>query len=159
MVNRTVLTNPNQELRKRSELVLEKEFGSTELQELINDLIDTMRVENGVGIAAPQIGVLKRVIIVDIGQGPQVYVNPVITHRSFKKIESEEGCLSVPGVYGIVKRHKKVTMKARALDGRAVVVKAEDFPAIVYQHETDHLNGILFIDKVSRYTQPPKNVL
>ena len=156
MTVRPVLTDPNKELRKKSQTVDPQEITSDEIQGLIRDLIETMKVENGVGIAAPQIGVHKRVIIVESGNGPQAFINPEITSKSFRKIESEEGCLSVPGIYGIVKRSKSCKLKAFNRDGEPVTVSAENFPATVFQHEIDHLDGILFIDKVKHYTSPPK---
>ena len=159
MSTHPVLTNPNEELRKPSQPVLDAEFGTPAMTKLIEDLIETMHLENGVGIAAPQVGVHKRVIIIDTGNGPQAFINPEIVSSSLKKIDSEEGCLSVPGVYGIVKRHKRVNINAKLASGDEVTMKAEDFPAIVFQHETDHLNGILFIDRVVRYTKPPQNIL
>ncbi len=156
MTSRPVLTNPNTELRKVSESVSDKEMGTEELDILIDDLIETMKMENGIGIAAPQIGVHKRLIIIDTGDGPQALINPEITARSLRKIESEEGCLSVPGVYGMVKRHREI--KARAFDrqGNEMTFRAKGLLSIVVQHETDHLDGVLFIDKVFEYTKPPK---
>ena len=159
MTAQIVLTNPNNELRKISEPVLESEIGTTAISNLIKDLIETMDIEKGVGIAAPQIGVLKRVIIIDTGKGPQAFLNPEIISKSISKIEGEEGCLSVPGVFGIVKRHKRIKIQAMLENGERVTIKASDFSAVVFQHETDHLNGILFIDKVIRYTKQPNAVL
>jgi len=160
MTIQPVLTNPNKELRKNSEIVPVSEIQTKEMEQLIEDLIETMKVENGVGIAAPQIGVLKRVIIVETGDnGPQAFINPTIIAKSFGKEEGEEGCLSVPGVYGLVKRHKRITVQAHLPSGQEVTIKAEGFPAVVFQHEMDHLDGVLFIDRVTRYTKPPKHVL
>ncbi|NQV89226.1 MAG: peptide deformylase [Parcubacteria group bacterium] len=156
MTSRPVLTDPNDELRKISEKVSDKEIGTKELDTLIDDLIETMEIENGIGIAAPQIGVHKRIIIIDTGDGPQALINPEVTARSLRKVESEEGCLSVPGVYGMVKRHREI--KARALDrhGNEMKFRAKGLLSIVFQHEVDHLDGVLFIDKVFEYTKPPK---
>ncbi len=156
MTVRPVLTDPNKELRAPSEKLSASEVVSDETKTLVEDLIQTMHVENGIGIAAPQIGVHKRVIIVDRGTGPEAYVNPKIVSSSLRKVESEEGCLSVPGIYGMVTRHKKVKVKAQKLDGTTVTLKEEGLPAIIFQHEIDHLDGVLFIDKVTRYTSPPK---
>lgn len=156
MTSRTVLTSPNAELRVVSSEFPVAEFGTKETKALTRDLIETMRVENGIGIAAPQIGVHKRMIIVDVGNNqPQAFFNPKITSKSFSKIESEEGCLSVPGVFGIVKRHRSVTVTAQTIDGISQTFRAEGLMAIVFQHEIDHLDGILFIDKVLRYTTHP----
>lgn len=159
MSSRPVLTNPNDLLRKTSVFVSDKEFDSDELNELIEDLVETMGVENGIGIASPQIGVHKRLIIIDTGDGPQALINPKITARSLRKIESEEGCLSVPGVYGMVKRHREVKATAFDRHGNQLKFKARGLLSIVLQHEIDHLNGILFIDKVISYTKPPETAL
>lgn len=160
MTATAVLTNPNPDLRISSEPVSVSELETPELTKLIADLIDTMRAENGVGIAAPQVGIRKRVIIVDTGENtPQAFLNPEIVSTSLAKIDSEEGCLSVPGVFGIVRRHKWVKVRAMMPNGDLVEIKAEGFPATIFQHETDHLNGVLFIDKVTRYTKPPQHVL
>ncbi len=157
MTAKTVLTSPNAELRVISSEFPKSEFGTKETQALVRDLIETMRIENGIGIAAPQIGVHTRVIIVDIGNNqPQAFFNPKITSKSFSKIEGEEGCLSVPGVFGIVKRHRSVTVTAQTMEGVVQTFRAEGLMAIVFQHEIDHLDGILFIDKVLRYTTHPK---
>ena len=157
MSPRTVLTSPNAELRVISTPITQEEIESKEIQKLVYDLVETMEVENGIGIAAPQVGIHKRLIIVDIGNNqPQAFFNPVIKSKSFSKIESEEGCLSVPGVFGMVKRHKAVTVTAQNLDGDTQTFRAEGLMAIVFQHEIDHLDGILFIDKVLRYTTHPK---
>ncbi len=151
MALRRVLHDPEPELRVMSEPINPKDIGTDEMNKLVKDMKDTMKKENGVGIAAPQLGIHKRVIIVlENDTTPIAYFNPEITERSFKKVESEEGCLSVPGTWGIVKRHRSVTLKAIREDGEKVNVKLTDFPAIVFQHEIDHLDGILFIDRVER---------
>ncbi len=156
MTTRPVLTDPNEKLRQVSEKISDKALGSEELNTLITDMVETMKIENGIGIAAPQIGVHKRLIIIDTGDGPQALINPEITARSLRKIESEEGCLSVPGVYGFVKRHREIKAKAQDRNGNEVTFKARGLLSIVLQHEIDHLDGILFIDKVIRYTSPPR---
>ncbi|MBI5793688.1 peptide deformylase [Candidatus Uhrbacteria bacterium] len=152
---RAVLKNPNERLRRKAKKVSVEDIHSPEIQTLIDDLIETMQVENGVGIAATQIGSDKRVIIVDVN-GVLPLINPEIVGKSLRKIEFEEGCLSVPGVTGIVKRHKEVKLKAYDRNGEPLTIHAKGLLAIVLQHETDHLDGILFIDKVIRYTNPPR---
>lgn len=147
-----VLKKGAPKLRITSEPVSSERFGTPELEQLVEDMIETMKLENGVGIAAPQVGVNDRIIIVDDGKKIDAYINPKIISTSDKMIESEEGCLSVPGVFGIVKRHKKVKLKALDRHGKPVRVSVSGFPAIVFQHEIDHLNGILFIDKVEKLT-------
>ncbi len=146
----TVLHNPNKELRVVSEPVALDRLGSKEMKKLIKDLKDTMKEENGVGIAAPQVGVHDRVIIAELEDGtPTAFINPEITERAFKLVDSEEGCLSVPGCWGIVKRHRSVTVKAYTEDGTHVSLKANGLLAIIFQHEIDHLDGILFIDRAT----------
>ncbi|NBS41387.1 peptide deformylase [bacterium] len=152
----TVLTDPQPTLRHRSVEVAASDFGSERIKKLADDLIETMNVENGCGIAAPQVGVNERVIIVDPGDDATAYVNPVIVDRSFKTTMSEEGCLSVPGVWGMVKRNRNVTVRAFDLDGNPVEKTVDGLHAIIFQHEIDHLDGILFIDRVEKFTRPPK---
>jgi peptide deformylase len=110
---------------------------------------------DGIGVAAPQIGVLKRIIIVKTANGAEAFINPKIISSSIRRVESEEGCLSVPGVYGIVKRHASVKVKAYDKDGKKIKFKTGGLQSIIFQHEIDHLDGILFIDKVIRYTNTP----
>jgi peptide deformylase len=147
-----VLTHPNKELRKVSQIVEVDEINSESTLELIEDLKETMNEENGVGIAAPQIGVQKQIIIIETESGPKAFFNPKVVKHSLRKIEREEGCLSVPGVYGIVRRYRGVIVQAYDENAQQVSIKLKGFPAIVFQHEIDHLNGILFIDKTIRFT-------
>ncbi len=148
-----ILTNPNPELREKSLHVDVARFGTDELSKLVNELKEAMKGDNGIGIAAPQVGVHDRVIIVDMdGMGPTAFVNPKIVSRSMSKIDFEEGCLSVPGVYGLVERHKKVKVKAYSQDGEPITLSLKGLHSVVFQHEIDHLDGILFIDKVKEYT-------
>ena len=123
---------------------------------LLDDMINTMNEASGVGIAAPQVGVLRRIIIVDIGGGPIEIINPVIVYESGKQIE-EEGCLSVVRRRGDVERPEKVIVKGLNRKGEAVEYVGEDLLARALCHEVDHLNGILFIDKAKNiYTYDPE---
>jgi peptide deformylase len=144
-----VLHEPSKELRVVSKPVLLDRVGTKEMAKLISDMKATMEKENGVGIAAPQVGIHDRVIIVETKDGPTAFINPEITERAFKLVDSEEGCLSVPGCWGIVKRHRSVTVKAIKEDGAKVQFKAAGLEAIIFQHEIDHLDGILFIDRAT----------
>jgi len=149
-MSRPVLIEPNPELRKKSEIISDDRFTSPEMKLLIQELKETMVKENGVGIAAPQIGVHDRVIIAETDGVALAYMNPEITERSFRMIESEEGCLSVPGCWGMVKRHRSVTVKATTEDGTRTIIKAKGLLSVIFQHEIDHLDGILFIDRAEK---------
>lgn len=146
-MSRPVLHEPNDELRKKSEAISVDRITTPEMKLLIDELKETMGKEKGVGIAAPQIGVHDRVIIVENDGVLIAYINPEITERSFRMVENEEGCLSVPGCWGVVKRHRSVTVKAIIETGENVVLKAQGLLSIIFQHEIDHLDGILFIDR------------
>ena len=123
---------------------------------LLDDMIDTMNEASGVGLAAPQVGVLRRIIVVDIGAGPIELINPVIVYESGKQIE-EEGCLSVVRRRGEVERPGKVIIKGLNRKGEAVEYEGEDLLARAFCHEVDHLNGILFTDKAKNiYTYDPE---
>ncbi len=131
------------------------------IQALIDDMVETMRAAPGVGLAAPQVGVPLRVIVVEIPEeegdpnSGRLYtlINPQIVWASDEMEEGEEGCLSVPGWVGLVDRHTEVTVKALNRGGKEVKIKAGGFLARVLQHEIDHLEGILFVD---RLTSPEK---
>lgn len=140
-------------LRERSIEVDQTHIGTSEFQSFLDDLIETMIVEDGIGIASPQVGKNIRVFIVNEKFGPKAYINPEVTPIGEPIIESEEGCLSVPGVWGIVMRTKKAKVKALDRHGRRVEFEVKGFMAIVFQHEFDHLNGVLFIDKAIRTEQ------
>ncbi len=142
-----LLKNPDKKLRKVSQSVLLERVNSDELKDLIARLKETMKKENGVGIAAPQVGLHERVIIVDKNGQPTAFINPEIIETSFKLVDSEEGCLSVPGYWGIVKRHRSVRVRAIDEQGKSAELKANGLLAIIFQHEIDHLNGVLFIDR------------
>ena len=131
-MSRPVLHEPNDELRKKSETVSSDRVATPEMKLLIDELKETMRKENGVGIAAPQIGVHDRVIIAENDGVPTAYINPEITERSVRMVDSEEGCLSVPGCWGIVKRHRSVTVKATIETGESVVLKAQGLLSIIF---------------------------
>lgn len=147
MSTKEVLKNPNKELRKKSVDVLFEEIKTSEFQKLVDDMIETMAVENGVGLAAPQIGIHKRLIIVEDNGKVDAYINPEITKTSLRTVSSEEGCLSVPGVFGLVKRHKHIRLQAIDRHGNKIELKAGGLTSRAFQHEIDHLDGILFIDK------------
>lgn len=144
MAIRGIRTNGDTVLRKKSKDVLNFE-GRTQI--LIDDMIDTMNDANGVGLAAPQVGILKKIVVIDIGEGPIVLVNPEIVEASGAENE-KEGCLSIPGKEGNVIRPKYVKVKAQDRNGTPIELDGEDLLARAFCHEIDHLNGILYIDKV-----------
>ena len=121
-----------------------------EVRTLVEDLLDTMRADKGVGLAANQVGVARRVAVVDTNDGepPVVLINPVILERKGKAVQ-EEGCLSIPEIYGNVERALQIVVETTGLDGKRVRVEAEELRARAIQHEIDHLDGILFIDRLS----------
>ncbi len=114
---------------------------------LIDDMFETMYKENGVGLAAVQVGILKRVVVIDIGEGPMELVNPEITSKEGEQRE-QEGCLSLPGKYGTTLRPAKVQIKAQDRTGKWQVFTGEGLKARAFCHETDHLDGILFTSHV-----------
>jgi peptide deformylase len=137
-----------------------------ELQTLVDDMFETMLNEPGVGLAAPQIGESIRLVVIEYAEEPEdenapepkpkryVLVNPEITERSEEMVEGIEGCLSVPGLIGKVARHEKITVKALTRHGKPQKVKAEGWMARIIQHEMDHLDGILYIDRASEIYEP-----
>ncbi len=148
-----ILTHPNPELRHRSGEVDVKEITTPEFQEFADTLAAFMVESDGIGLAAPQIGLKKRVIAIGEQDKIAIYINPEIIKKSDTLQENEEGCLSVPGVYGIVERPKRIHLSALDRHGRKVELDASGFRAAVFQHEIDHLDGILFIDKVKEITK------
>lgn len=117
------------------------------LSVLIDDMFETMYASNGVGLAGPQVGQLKRVVVIDVGDGPMELVNPEITMTEGEQRE-QEGCLSVPGKYGVCIRPAKVQVKAQDRTGKWQVFTGEELKARCFCHEIDHLDGILFTSKV-----------
>lgn len=116
---------------------------------LLDNMFDTMYAADGVGLAAPQIGVSKRVVVIDVGEGPLELINPVIVEQEGESDDSE-GCLSIPGVTGEVVRAAKVTVQALNRKGELQEIKADGLLARACQHEIDHLEGILFVDKAHK---------
>jgi peptide deformylase len=147
MATRRLRFEPDEILRKKSK---EVDVVDKKITRLLKDMAETMYKNDGVGLAAPQVGILKRVIVIDAGEGLIELVNPVITEKSGEQQEVE-GCLSIPGVFGEVKRPVKTTVKALNGKGEEITVKGEKLLSVALNHEIDHLNGVLFIDKVERY--------
>lgn len=147
MAVRNIRKDGDEVLRKVSK---EVDVINDKILTLIKDMAETMYDSDGVGLAAPQVGILKRIVVIDTGEGLIELINPVIASESGEQVEVE-GCLSVPGVYAEVKRPVKAVVKALNMKGEKVTVEGEGLLAIALSHEIDHLNGILFKDKAIRF--------
>ena len=152
MAVKTILTEPNNILRKISKPV--ENVGESE-RLLMDDMLETMYAANGIGLAAIQIGIPKRIIVMDIGgkdgkKEPRFFVNPVIKNKNLSKSTYEEGCLSVPNQFAEIDRPSKCEVEYLDYDGKKKILKAEGLLATCIQHEMDHLEGILFIDYLSK---------
>lgn len=148
MATREIRKKGDEILRKKCKPV--KEINARTI-ELIDDMIERMYNADGVGLAAPQVGILKRICVIDVGEGPVVLINPEKVEESKEQIQAVEGCLSIPGVYGEVKRPERVVVKALNRDGEYFTIEGTGMLARALCHEIDHLDGILFEDKVIRY--------
>ncbi|GKX31688.1 peptide deformylase 1 [Vallitalea longa] len=142
MALRQIRTVGDDILRKKAREV--KEI-TKNIKVLTEDMIETMKSANGCGLAAPQVGMLKRIVVIDVGDGPLVLINPKIVETKGEQI-NPEACLSVPGKSGIVKRPEYVKAEATNLDGERYTIEGTELLAIALCHETDHLDGQLFID-------------
>ena len=152
MAVKTILTEPNNILRKISQPV--EKVGKEERQ-LMDDMLETMYDANGIGLAAIQIGIPKRIIVMDIGKRDEkkehrFFVNPVIKNKDQSKSTYEEGCLSVPNQFAEIDRPSKCEIEYLDYNGEKKILKAEGLLATCIQHEMDHLEGILFIDYLSK---------
>ena len=149
---RKILIEPDPILRKKCE-PLEKV--DKEIKKLMDDMLETMYAAPGIGLAAIQVGILKRLVVIDISKAeekknPIFLINPQIIHKSKKTSVYEEGCLSLPGQFAEIERPAECTLKYVDYNGREKELKAEGLLATCVQHEVDHLNGTLFIDYLSK---------
>lgn len=162
MALRTIREDGDELLRKKSREVAIDDITGEKIQSLIDDMIETMHNFNGVGLAAVQVGMLKRVIVIDVedGKGPYVLINPQILKTKGEK-ECDEGCLSFPNQFGKVVRPTEVTVEFFDRNARKVKLKAKELLAQAICHECDHLEGVLFVDKVLpgtlEYVTPEEN--
>lgn len=149
MTVREIVTYPSEILEKECERVTTFDKN---LVKLLKDMYDTMIEYDGVGLAAPQIGINKQIVVIDIGDewGRIELINPVIIEKKGEQTGAE-GCLSFPGIFGEVTRSYYVKVKAQDRKGRPFIIEGEDFLARAMQHEIDHLHGVLFTSKVKRY--------
>lgn len=143
------------EIKKYGEAVLrevaqEVENIDNEILEILDNMVETMHEAKGVGLAAPQVGISKRMFVCDQGDGVvRKVINPVITPLTEKLMDFEEGCLSIPGIYKKVQRPEKIKIEYLSEKGESVTEEVEGSLAIIMQHEYDHLNAVLFVDKIS----------
>jgi peptide deformylase len=144
-VIREIIRYPNPVLRKKCRAAKKVDDN---IRRLIDDLIETMHAASGVGLAAPQVGENLRVIAVDIGEGAFAVVNPKLKKKNKVLQTFEEGCLCLPGIVGPVERPSQVTVEGLDRQGQKLIIEAEGFLATVLQHEIDHLDGIVFLDRV-----------
>lgn len=162
MTLRTIIGPNNPILRKKAKAIPAAEINTPALQQLIDDMIETMREAPGVGLAAPQVAISQRLAVIEYAEEPgaedapeapppaaklYVIINPEITHTSTEMVDGAEGCLSIPGYAGTVSRHQAITVKALNRRGHPIKIKAQGWLARIFQHEIDHLDGVLFIDR------------
>ncbi len=145
---------PHPALRNQNLKFTPEEIKSVEMKEVVKKMITLMYKADGVGLAAPQVGINKTLTVVDShdGSGAKAFFNIEIIDQSFRKEGIEEGCLSLPGVYGIVPRPRLITVKYLDQFGQENILKCSPLLSRILQHEIDHLNGVLFIDKVKEIT-------
>jgi peptide deformylase len=167
MTLRKIVTLPEPVLRRKAHAV--SKFDKN-LQSLIDDMVETMREAPGVGLAAPQIGLSERLIVVEYTERAEdedkedapkkvwAIANPEIVKASEETLLGVEGCLSIPNLVGEVERHAMVLVRGLNRHGKPMKVKAEGWLARIFQHEIDHLNGVLFTDRATRVWQPPEEV-
>ena len=163
MALRTIVAVPEKVLRRKARPVTKFD---DKLQTLIDDMIETMRAAPGVGLAAPQVSISEQVIVVEYGDDEDetipkklyVVVNPAISRKSVDTEIGVEGCLSIPGLVGEVERPVAVTVKGLNRHGQAMTVKAKGWLARIFQHEVDHLNGVLFTDRTDKVWQPKEPI-
>ncbi len=144
MAIRNIVKHGDEVLRKicRTQLTFDEKLAT-----VLDDMIETMYAADGVGLAAPQVGILRRYCVIDIGEGVVELVNPVIVETEGEQLE-QEGCLSYPGEYGVTRRPEKVTVRAQDRHGNKITVTGEGLMARALCHEIDHLDGVIFKDRL-----------
>jgi peptide deformylase len=167
MTLRKIVTLPEAVLRRKAHAVTRFD---KDLHTLIDDMVETMREAPGVGLAAPQIGLAERIIVIEYYEREEdeekehapkkvwAVLNPEIIKASEEKLMGVEGCLSIPGLVGEVERHAAVQVKGLNRHGKPMKIKAEGWLARIFQHEIDHLNGVLFTDRATRVWKPQDEV-
>lgn len=162
MAIREIVLTPDPVLRRKARKVtaFDKDF-----QTLVDDMIETLREAPGVGLAAPQVGISERLIVIEYGDDEDesapkklyVVANPEIVQPSEEKVEGVEACLSIPRLMGEVDRHEQIVVKGLNRQGKPIKIKAQGWLARIFQHEIDHLEGILYTDRASRVWRPQEN--
>ena len=167
MALRNIVTLPNPVLKRKAHAVTQFDKA---LRTLINDMVETMREAPGVGLAAPQIGLLERIAVIEYFEKPEdeenedapkkvwAVIYPEIVKVSEETLMGVEGCLSIPGLLGEVERHAEVHIKALNRHGQPMKIRAKGWLARIFQHEIDHLNGIMFTERATRVWQPTQEV-
>ena len=170
MALRKIVTLPEPVLRRKAKAVTQFDKN---LQTVIDDMVETMREAPGVGLAAPQIGLSERLIVVEYYEHEEdedaeneeeapkkvwAVLNPEIVKASEEKVMGIEGCLSIPNLVGEVERHAEIQVKGLNRHGKPMKIKAKGWLARIFQHEIDHLNGVLFPDRATRVWQPPQEI-
>lgn len=167
MALRNIVTLPDPVLKRKAHAVTQFDKA---LHTLINDMVETMREAPGVGLAAPQIGLLEQIMVIEYFEKPEeeenedapkkvwAVINPEIVKVSEETLMGVEGCLSIPGLLGEVERYAEVHVKALNRHGQPMKVKAKGWLARIFQHEIDHLNGVLFTERAVRVWQPQQEV-
>lgn len=167
MALRNIVTLPDPMLKRKAHAVTKFDKN---LQSLLNDMVETMRDAPGVGLAAPQIGLSERIVVIEYFEKQEdeekedapkkvwMVVNPEIVKASPETLMGVEGCLSIPGLVGEVERHAEIHVKAMNRHGKPMKIKAQGWLARIFQHEIDHLNGILFTERATRVWQPQQEV-
>ncbi|MHB8871550.1 MAG: peptide deformylase [Candidatus Doudnabacteria bacterium] len=153
-MNLPIILHPNKILRTKTKKL--KFPLSPADRKLIKDMLDTVKHEDGIGLAAPQVNQNVAMVVINLesmGLKPFVLLNPEVLKASKKKNIMEEGCLSIPGVFGMVSRPEEIEFEAQDIDGNKFGAKVDGMLSKVIQHEIDHINGILIIDKIKKYTQ------
>jgi peptide deformylase len=154
-----IITVPDPVLRRKAHKVTD--FGR-DFQNTVDDMLQTLHDAPGVGLAAPQVGLSDRIIVVEYGDDDDetvpkklyIFANPEIVSASEEMVEGLEGCLSVPGLVGMVDRHQTITIKGLNRHGKPTRVKVSDWMARIFQHEIDHLDGIVFTDRTDKVWEP-----
>ena len=167
MALRNIVTLPDPVLKRKAHAVTKFD---KDLQTLLNDMVETMREAPGVGLAAPQIGLSERIVVIEYFEKQEdeekedapkkvwAVINPEIVKASPETLMGVEGCLSIPGLEGEVERHAEVHVRAMNRHGKPVKIKAKGWLARIFQHEIDHVNGILFTERATRIWQPQDEV-